>query len=489
MQVTELSAQGLKREYRIVVPADEIEGRVRGRLERLQRTARVPGFRPGKAPLPLLKKQYGRSLMGEVLEEAIDEGAKRAVADNGLRPALRPKVEVTSFDEGKDLEFQVNLETLPEVPEVDLGAIELARPVAQVEDARVDEAVAQLAKARQRYKPVAEPRPARDGDQLVIDFEGRIGGEPFPGGAAKDFPLALGAGSMIPGFEEGLAGASAGESRQVAVTFPADYGAAEVAGKEAVFDVQVKEVREPEPMAVDDEWAKGLGLEGGLEELRTTMRERFEGEYRGVARQRMKRALLDHLAGAYRFDVPQGMVDLEFEAIWKQLAQEMERTGQTFDAEGERSEEALRAEYRTIAERRVRLGLLLSDVGNKNAVRVEGEELQRAVVREAQRFPGREREIFEFFRSNAGALEQLRAPLFEDKVCDLIFSKARVTDQPVAVEELMREPDEDEEDLASASPSAVEAASAADEPASAEPAEPAADGERQAAQPPATGAA
>ncbi len=454
MQVTEVSAQGLKREYRIVVPAGEIDTRVRTRLERLQRTMRMPGFRPGKAPLPLLRKQYGRSVLSEVLQEAVDEGTKRTVDDNQLRPAMRPEiVPVGEFDEGRDLEFQVNLEVLPEVPEVELESVELTRLAAEVDEARVDETVERLARTRQKFAPVPEPRPAADGDQLVIDFDGTVEGKPFAGGSGKEFTMLLGGRGMVPGFEEGLAGATAGERRQVTVTFPADYGASEVAGKEAVFDVLVREVREPQPLQVDDEFAKGIGVEGGLDDLKRQVRERFAEQYRDAARTRMKRALLDQLSERYRFDVPQGMVEAEFRSIWKQLKDEMERTGASAEEAG-KPEAELEAEYRAIAERRVRLGLILSDLGQKNGVRVEGEELQRAVVREAQKFPGQERQVFEFFRNNAGALEQLRAPIYEDKVCDLIFARAKVTEQTVPAEELLREPEEEEAGaaIAAASP-------------------------------------
>ena len=456
MQVTEVSAQGLKREYRIVVPAGEIDTRVRTRLERLQRTMRMPGFRPGKAPLPLLRKQYGRSVLSEVLQEAVDEGTKRTVDENQLRPAMRPEiVGVGEFDEGKDLEFQVNLEVLPEVPEVDVEALELTRLVAEVDDARVEETVERLAKARQQFAPPAEPRPAEEGDQLLIDFDGSIDGKPFAGGSGKEFALVLGGRGMIPGFEEGLAGASAGERRQVAVTFPADYGAPEVAGKEAVFDVLVREVREARPVGLDDEFAKGMGAEG-LDDLKRQVRERFAEQYRDAARTRMKRALLDSLAERYRFEVPQNMVEAEFGSIWKQLKDEMERTGAAAEEAG-KPEAELEAEYRAIAERRVRLGLILSDLGTRNGVRVEGEELQRAVVREAQRFPGQERQVFDFFRNNAGALEQLRAPIYEEKVCDLIFSRAKVAERPVSAEELLRDPEEDADAPAVEAPAAVQA--------------------------------
>lgn len=459
MQVTEIAADGLKREFKVTVAASEIESRVQSRLARLAKTVRMPGFRPGKAPLPLLKKQYGRSILGEVLEEAVDEGSKKTIGDNQLRPALRPEIEVTSFDEGKDLEFALKLELLPEVPEVDIGALTLVRQVADVPAERVEQAIDSFAKSRQKFEPLAEPRPAQDGDQVTIDFEGRIDGELFEGGAAKDFPLRLGSKNMIPGFEEQIVGAMPGDVREVQVTFPTDYGRAEMAGKEAAFTVTVKEIKAPLPIAIDDNWAQELGLEG-LSELKDTFQKRFTDEYQGLSRTRMKRALLDQLAGQYRFGVPQGMVDLEFEAIWKQLQDEMERTGSTLAEQG-KSEDELKAEYRDIAERRVRLGLILSDIGTKNDVVVETEELQQAITREAMRYPGQERKVFEFFKGNQQALESLRAPLFEDKVCDFIFERAQVSEQPVSVEELMRDPDEDADTDAEANASAAAVVGAA----------------------------
>lgn len=442
MQVTEIAAEGLKREYKVVVPADEIQSRVDSRLQKLAKTIKMPGFRPGKAPLPLLKKQYGRSILGEVLEQAVDEGSRKAIGENELRPALRPKIEVTSFDEGKDLEFDVKLEVLPEVPAVELGTISLTRLVAEPPEDKVAEAMQAFANSRQKFEAPAEPRPAQDGDQLVIDFEGRIDGELFEGGAGKDFLLRLGAKGMVPGFEEQLVGADAGETREVKITFPEDYGRKEVAGKEAVFTVTVKEVKAPVPFEMNDAWAAELGFED-LNELKETFKKRFTDEYQSVSRAKLKRSLLDHLAEGYRFDVPQGMVDLEYEAIWKQLKDEMERTGSSFEEMG-KPEAELQEEYRSIAERRVRLGLILSDVGTKNEIQVESEELQRAVMREAMRFPGQERQVFEFFKNNQAALEQLRAPLFEDKVCDFIFGQAQVAEQPVSIEELMKDPDEEE---------------------------------------------
>ena len=438
MQVTELSAEGLKREYKVVVPAEEIEGKVGARLQELSKTVRMPGFRPGKVPVSLLKKQYGRSVMGEILEQAVNQGSQAAISENTLRPALRPKIEVTSFDEGKDLEFTMALEVLPEVPETDLKGITVTRPVAPVDDAAVEQALQNFVKRQQRFEPVAEPRPSQDGDQILIDFEGKIDGEPFEGGKAEDFPLALGGGSMIPGFEEQLKGLEAGAEKTVEVSFPEDYGQPNLAGKAATFDVKVKEVRAPAELPVDDEFAKGQGFED-LAAMKAAIRSSMEAEYGRYSRARAKRAVLDHLAETYRFGVPAGMVELEFEAIWKQIQEEIEKSGN----DSGKSEEELQDEYRGIAERRVRLGLILSDVGQKNDLKVEQHELNRAVVEQAQRYPGQEQKVVEFFRSNPQAIEQLRAPLYEDKVIDFILQMAAVEEQTVTPEELMRDPDDE----------------------------------------------
>jgi trigger factor len=441
MQVTEVAAEGLKRQYKVVVPAGEIASRVQQRLERLVRTVRVPGFRPGKAPLTLLKKQYGRAVMGEVLEEAVDEGSRQAIDSNSLRPALRPKVEVTAFDEGKDLEFNLGVEVLPEVPAVDLEAISLTRLVATPDPERVTQAVETFARSRQRFAPPAEARPAREGDQLVIDYEGSVDGASFEGGKAEGFRLVLGGGAFLPGVEAGLVGAGAGSEHTIEARFPEGYGRAELAGRTATFAVKVHEVLEAGALTVDDAWAKELGFDD-LAAVRGIFTERFEQELKAASRHRLKRALLDHLAETYRFEVPPGMVELEFEAIWRQLAEEMKRTGQRFAAEGE-TEGKARAEYRAIAERRVRLGLVLSDIGTRNEVRVEPQELQQAMIAQAQRLPGQERQVFDYFQKTPAALEQLRAPIFEDKVVDFILARAKVEERAVTAEELLREPDEE----------------------------------------------
>jgi trigger factor len=451
MQVTEVSAEGLKRELKVTVPATEIEGRVDARLKELSQTIRMPGFRPGKVPVGLLKKQYGRSVMGEILEQTVNQGSQDVISERALKPALRPKIEVTSFDEGKDLEFTMALEVLPEVPPVDLKAIELKRPVAEVSDETVQRALDNLIARNRTYEAPAEPRPSQDGDQLLIDFHGTVDGEAFEGGHAHDFELLLGSNSMIPGFEEQLTGVEPGTKKTIEVTFPEAYPAPNLAGKAAAFEVDVKEIRAPQPLPVDDAFAKGQGFDD-LAALKAQIGEGVTREYERYSRAKAKRALLDHLAETHRFDVPGGMVDLEFDVIWKQIQDEIERTGEKPDS----TEDELRAEYRAIAERRVRLGLILSDIGQKNDLKVEQHELNAAVVQQAQRYPGQEQQVVDFFRSNPQAVEQLRAPIYEDKVVDFVVQMAQVEDERVTPEELMRDPDDEAPAAASSDEPAAE---------------------------------
>ncbi|WP_191059034.1 trigger factor [Geminicoccus harenae] len=454
MQVTQVSADGLKHHLKVVVPAADIETKVAERLSALAKTARLPGFRPGKAPVSLLKKQYGRSVTGEILEKSIDEGSKKAIADNQLRPALQPKVEVTSFDEGKDLEFELHVENLPTPPEVDLAAIELTRYEAEIPAETVQKALDDIVKANRPYAEPAEPRPAQQDDRVTIDFAGKIDGVAFDGGTGKDMPVVIGSGMLVPGFEDQLVGTSVGEEKVIEVTFPEDYGAENLKGKAATFDIKVTKIEEPGLVQLDDEFAKKLGQES-VDKLKEAVEGRFAAEYGRATRMKLKRALLDVLADRYPFEVPPGMVELEFDAIWNQLTAEMQRQGQTF-ADENKSEEEAKEEYRKIAERRVRLGLLLSDIGTKNEVKVENKELQQAMIAQAQRFPGQARQVFEFYQKNPAALEQLRAPIFEDKVVDFIVEKAKVETQKVSPEELMKEVDEDEDEM-------LDVAEAADE--------------------------
>jgi len=438
MQVTETHSDGLKHEFKVVMAASDIDDKVQHRLKELGSSIKVPGFRPGKVPMSLLRQRFGKSVMGEVLESAVNDGSSQAMMERGLRPALQPKIEIVSFEDGADLEFTMKIEALPEIQPMEFGAIELERPVVQVPDDEVEKALEGLAEQHRRSVAVEAPRPAKEGDVVVVDFKGRIDGAEFAGGAAEDYHLELGSGTFIPGFEEQLLGAEPGDKVAVEVAFPADYGNEQLAGKQAVFDVEVKALYELVPAALDDELAKSMGLDN-VAGLRRLMRERIDNEYAELARNRLKRALLDVLAENHDFPVPDGMVDLEFDNIWKQI-EEAKEQGQQAEEDVGKSDDELKAEYRAIAERRVRLGLLLSAVGERNNVQVAPEEVNRAMMEEARRHPGHEREVLEFFQSNAQAVANLRAPIFENKVVDFIIEMADVKDREMTVDELIEEP-------------------------------------------------
>jgi trigger factor len=434
MQITETNAEGLKREFRVVVDSSDIEKKVQARLNELGRSMRLPGFRPGKVPMNVLRKRFGPSVMGEVLEHAVSDSSSQAMRERGLRPALQPKIEIVSFKEGADLEYKMALELLPDIEPIDLASIELERLRPEIPEADVDQALRRIAEPHRKSEKV--DRAAQSGDAVVIDFVGRIDGTEFPGGAAKDHKLVLGSSSFIPGFEDQLIGANAGDKREVKVTFPKEYGSDELAGKEASFEVDVKEVQELQPPAIDDDLAKAVGLDT-LDELRKMVRERIERDYNQLARQKLKRVLLDRLAEKHDFPVPSGMVDFEFETIWKQLEQERANNKELEGEDSGKSDDELKAEYRQIAERRVRLGLLLSEIGRTNNINVSVEEVNRALMEEARRHPGYERQVVELYRNNEQALANLRAPLYEDKVIDFITEMAKVTDKPVAPAELL----------------------------------------------------
>ncbi|MDR3518270.1 MAG: trigger factor [Azospirillaceae bacterium] len=438
MQITETSAEGLKRELKVEIPAQDIEEKVQHRLVELSHTIRLQGFRPGKVPLPLVQQRYGQSVRGEVIEEAVGASARQAIADRGFRVALQPKVGDVSFNE-TGLQFTVAVELLPEIEPIDPASLELERLVSAVDDAAIDAAIARLADSRKSWRKVEEEREARSGDALVIDFDGSVDGERRPGMKAEGHQLELGSASFIPGFEEQLIGARPGEHRQVTVTFPADYHAEELSGKQALFEIDVKELREPEAQVIDDAFAQGLGLTD-LADLKGKVSERLGSDYSRISRARLKRQILDRLADAHSFTVPEGMVDAEFDAIWSRLQEEIKNAENAADLT--KDEAGLKVEYRAIAERRVRLGLVLSEIGRRNNIQVAPEELSRAVVAEAQRYRGREREVLDFFRDNPEASENLRAPIYEDKVIDFIVELAKVTERAVSVEELTKDPDE-----------------------------------------------
>lgn len=440
MQITETSASGLSREFKVVIPASDLDARVNTKLTEIGKTVRMPGFRPGKVPMPMLKQRYGQSVLGEVVEGAVNDSQAKAIQDNNLRPALQPKVEITSFEPGKDLEYKMTVEVLPEFEPADLSGVEITKPVVTVADEQVQEALQRLASSRKSFEKVEEDRAAATGDALLIDFDGSVDGEKKPGMKGEDYTLELGSGTFIPGFEDQLVGAKAGEHKTVTVTFPAEYHAAELAGKEAVFEVDVKELRAAKDAVIDDEFAKGFGFDD-LSKLQDAIRERIGADYGNLSRLRAKRALLDKLAELHDFEVPAGMVEIEFNQIWSRLQQEL-KDGQVDEEDKDKPEEELKQEYRDIAVRRVRLGLLLSEIGRRNNVTVSREELNKAVIAEVQRYPGQEQQVFEFFKKNPQAIEQLRAPLFEDKVVDHILATVKVNEVTVTADELVKEPDE-----------------------------------------------
>lgn len=395
----------------------------------------MPGFRPGKAPAALIKKQYGRALLGEVMEETVNSALQKAIEDNKLRPAMQPKVDITSFDEGKDLECTIAIEVLPEIETGDFKQIKLERLVVEPGDTEVDEFLTRLSEQQKTYEKVE--RAAENGDQIVIDFSGSVDGVKFDGGTAEDYALVLGSNTFIPGFEEQLTGLKAGEQKSVKVTFPEAYGNAELAGKPADFACTVKEVRGGQTVALDDEFAKRFGL-ASMQELKDNIKRDLGQEYKGMARMKMKRSLLDQLADQHSFDVPEGMVDLEFNQIWNEVTADKARFEAELAAE-KKTEDELKAEYRKIAERRIRLGLLLSEVGRVNNIEVKPDEITRAMIEQARRFPGQERQVMEYFQKNPEAANSLRAPIFEDKVVDFIVEMADVTEKPVSKEELQKE--------------------------------------------------
>lgn len=442
MQVTETLSDNLKREYTVVIAAEDLGEKLEARLERIGKEVRLPGFRPGKVPMPILRKRFSQSVMGEVIEQAVRDSSAQALTERGLRPAMQPKIEITAFEEGKDLEYKIAVELLPEIAVGDLSKIELERIKVEVPEAEVDEALSRLASAKRESAPLETPRPAEKGDVLVIDFRGTVDGEALPGLGGEDHHLELGSSRFVEGFEDQLIGVEAGQKRTVTVRFPEQYVNDKLAGREARFDVTVKDVRATLPRAVDDALAEALG-EPDLATLRSKVANQIQGDYDRFSRTQLKRQLLDALAEAYQFAVPVGMVDSEFNAIWRQIEEERKHGHVDPEDEG-KSDDELKAEYRDIAERRVRLGLLLSEVGRQNGIEVNQDELNRAVMMEAQNHPGHERKVVEFYQNSPEALANLRAPLFENKVVDFILDLAKVSERSMTPSELRDEEAADE---------------------------------------------
>ncbi|MEX6507754.1 trigger factor [Jiella sp. M17.18] len=449
MQVTETKAEGLKREIEIVVPASDLEARLQTRLFEAKDQVQLKGFRPGKVPVAHLRKMYGKSMMAEIVNQILNETPNSIIAERNERSAMRPEIAMTE-DEAEaekvlsgqsDFKFTLSYETLPAIELKETGGIKIERPIVEVTDEEVAEQVERIAQNARTYEP--KDGAAENGDRVTMDFVGKIDGEAFEGGTANDSELVLGSGQFIPGFEEQLVGVKAGDEKTVSLKFPENYGAAHLAGKDATFDVTVKAVAAPTETSIDDETAKKLGLES-LEQLQGIVRDQIQSQYGMQTRQKVKRQLLDQLDEAYSFELPEKLVEAEFNNIWNQVQNELQQSGKTFEDE-DTTEEKAKEEYRRLAERRVRLGLVLSEIGEKAGVQVSDEELQRAMFEQIRRYPGQEQEVYKMFQENPDAVASLRAPIYEEKVVDHLLEQADVTDKTVTKEELFAEDETDPE--------------------------------------------
>ncbi len=445
MQVKETVAEGLKHEFQISVPAADLDAKADARLVEMKDKVRLNGFRPGKVPVGHLKKIYGRSVMAEAIDQTIRDANSKLFTERGFRLATEPKItmpteqkEVEELLSGKsDLTYTVAIEVVPPIALADFKSFKVEKPVADVTDAEVDDAVKRIAEQNRSFADKGEGAKAASGDRVTVSFKGMIDGTAFEGGTAENVPVTIGSNTFIPGFEDQLIGIAPGETRTLKVTFPANYGNKELAGKAAEFETTASKIEAPQELEINDEFAKTLGMES-LDKLKQAARERIAAEFAGATRQRVKRILLDRLDEAHRFEAPPTLVDEEFNLMWDSIKSEMEAAGKTF-ADENTTEEAAKEEYRKIADRRVRLGLVLSEIGEKNKITVTDDEVGRAVIERARQMPGREKEVWDFYRNNANALAQLRAPIYEDKVVDFILELATVTEKKVSREELYKE--------------------------------------------------
>ena len=443
MQVDVTNSDGLKRQLKVVVPAAELGERFIARLDQVKDQVQIKGFRKGKVPVSHIKKVYGRSLMVEVMQAAVEETSRKAVTDRNERPALQPKIdlpedaaEIEKVIDGKaDLSYGMTFEVLPTFTVTDFSALKLERMVADVDEEAIDKAVGELADRGTTYEAMPDYG-AADADRVTMNFVGKIDGEAFEGGTGDGVALVIGQGNFIPGFEDGLKGVRAEEERAVTATFPAEYGAAHLAGKTAVFDVKVTEVAVPKKPVLDDEFAKTLGATD-MAKLRELVKAQIQSEFDRVTRQRLKRTLLDELEAKHDFALPPSLVDSEFESVWTEVTSGMQQQGKTFESEG-KTEDAARAEYRRIAERRVRLGLIIGEVGEANKIQVTQDEMRMALMEQARRFQGQEKFVYEYYEKTPGAVAQLRAPIFEDKVVDHIVALAKPVDRKVTRDELFK---------------------------------------------------
>ncbi len=448
MQVTETLSEGLKREFRVVVPAAELDAKVNERLDELKGRVRIDGFRPGKVPVSHLKRVYGRAAMAEVIESTVRDANSQIVGERGLKLAAEPKVTMPEEEgaieqviAGKgDLDYKVAVEIVPAIELPDFKSIKLTKPVTAVDDAEIESALGRIVEQNKPWLPKAEGGKAENGDRVIVSFVGTIDGEPFEGGSADDAPVLIGSNTFIPGFEEQLIGIGVGENRTLKVKFPDQYGSSKLAGKDAEFAVTAKSIESPGEVTIDDAFAKSLGLES-LDKLREAIRDRIAREDVMMSRQKVKRQLLDALDKQHRFEPPPTLVEEEFERVWKSVIEELEAEGKTF-ADENTTEEKAREEYRAISERRVRLGLVLAEIGEKNNITVTDEELNRSLMEQMRRYPGQEQQVYEIYQKNPGALASLRAPLYEEKVVDFVLELADVSENKVSREELYKPEDE-----------------------------------------------
>jgi trigger factor len=450
MQVTETLSQGLKREFKVVLPATELEQRLNNELVTLKDRVRLNGFRPGKVPVGHLRRVYGRSVMGDVVQNAVNEANRKIVEDNSLKLAFEPQIKFPedqgeierAMDAKGDLAFTVALEVLPTFDLADVSDVTVKRPVVEVTDAEINESLERMAKQNRTFEP--KQGKAEQGDRVVVDFVGRMDGTEFEGGKGEDVRVELGSNTFIPGFEDQLLGLGAGDTKLVKVAFPVNYLAAHLAGKDAEFDVTVKEVEAPGELKIDDELAKGFGMES-LDKLKDAIRDAIRKDFDAQSRRRVKKELLDSLDAKYSFELPPSLVEQEFTAVWSQVEGDMKSNNRTF-ADEDTTEEEARAEYRKIAERRVRLGLVLAQIGEKSDIKISDDEVTQALIERVRQYPGQEKQVWEFYQKNPQALAEIRAPLFEEKVVDQILSQVKVVDETVSKETLFSDDDGEEGD-------------------------------------------
>lgn len=442
MQVTETLNEGLKREIKIVVPARDLEKKLNERLDDTKSKVKLNGFRPGKVPAGHLRKMYGKSFMAEILNEIVNDAPRSILADRGERSAMQPQIDIDEDEkilDGKaDFVFSLKYEVLPKFEIKDFEHIEITREIASIPEQEIDDQVKRILSSTRSYSRREEP--SQEGDRVTIDYLGKLDGVPFEGGADNDAQLVLGSKQFIPGFEEQLVGVKVGDTKTISVKFPDNYSAVHLAGRDAQFDITVKDISKPDELKIDDEAAQKVGLES-LERLREVVRGQIENQYGAMTRQKIKRQILDALDADYNFDIPEGLLEIEFQNIWAQVNEDLKKAGRSFEDEGITEEQA-REEYHVLAQRRVRLGLVLSEIGMKVGVKVSDDELNAAVFDQVRQYPGQEKEIMDFFRKTPEAVANLRAPIFEEKVIDHLLARIKVTDKEVTVEELMKDSDE-----------------------------------------------